>query len=217
MALSDITCQTLRKRASDSGVLRKGQRCEASLHGKDTSWNFDIDFCRTAEFAVVGLTLHGPLYLYGYRFLEFLSKGFQSKVTLGSSILKAGASNLTVFPAYLSLFYAYLGALKGLNFQEIRHSVRDSFPSSFGTGFAFWALADTLNFRFVPAAYRVYYAAVCGLVWNIYLSSKQEAGKETASQFFEDAYFAESVNYPLHLCHETMQLGDLEDASKSTS
>mmetsp|Transcript_18058 Transcript_18058/g.45725 ORF Transcript_18058/g.45725 Transcript_18058/m.45725 type:complete len:208 (+) Transcript_18058:194-817(+) len=173
MAVGDVTCQA---------ILRRRQA--VPLPGGEQGLLRGNDWARTARFGLVGCTLHGPFFLYGFRWLDAaLAPLLGPAVSLRNSAAKTLTGNLTIFPAYITAFYAYMGLLEGRRPGEVADKVRRSFWPSFSTGFLFWATANMANFQFVPPGSRVYYVQACGLLWNSYLSwaNQQYGGRQSAA------------------------------------
>ena len=161
MLVGDVTCQAL-----------QGRKSSPHAHQGQSSWSLRTnDWARSARFGLVGLTLHGPFFLHGFRWLDTaLTPRIGTAVSLRTSIMKAFAGNVTIFPVYVTGFFAYMGALEGLDAKGIGHKLQNSFVPTYKSGFTFWIFANIANFQYVPAASRVYYVSFCGLLWNAYLS-----------------------------------------------
>jgi hypothetical protein len=183
MAVGDLSCQTIvRYKAAQAAAKSSSSRKVVEfLQGND--WD------RTARFGMLGITLHGPFFLYGFRWLDrSLAPLLGQTVSLRTSAVKAIAGNLSIFPVYVSTFYFYMGMLEGLSPREAVSKVQRCFWPSFSTGFLFWATANLANFQFVPPTSRVYYVSACGLLWNSYLSwANQQYGRTTAATVDPDA------------------------------
>ncbi|KAI8917556.1 hypothetical protein DFJ77DRAFT_456824 [Powellomyces hirtus] len=131
-----------------------------------TSYNAPpIDWNRTGKFALSGLLLHGPYFLYGFRQVDRLC-GHQA--TLLNAVKKAVVSQVTLFPVFICSFLAFSAVLDG---EAPLPRIRGKFQEVFVNGTLVWPVANVISFRFVPVAYRIPYVNLVGLGWNTYLSS----------------------------------------------
>lgn len=119
------------------------------------------NFKRTLMFGTVGLTLHGPYYHYGFKWID--SK-FGPNTQILNCVKKSIFQQVTIFPVYVGLFYNYISILKKENFQY------DSFYKTLKDGAIFWPIFNTFQFKYIAPNYRVPAVASAGLVWNTYLS-----------------------------------------------
>lgn len=147
MTAGDAICQCIRAKAA----------------GKDVRLNWR----QSARFGLVGLTLHGPFFYSGFRWLD---SRFGTAATLQKALIKTAAGQATLFPLYTSLFFTYMGLLEGLTPAQCVAKVRQAFPPTFVTGSVFWPTANIFNFMLVPPHLRVPYVNVAGLFWNAWLS-----------------------------------------------
>ena len=90
MATGDVACQ----------LIRSDERFE---------WD------RTARFAIIGAALHGPWFLFGFRFVDALKlPAILVTTPLRRSVTKTLITQVTVFPLYLGVMLPALGVLEGL-------------------------------------------------------------------------------------------------------
>ncbi|CAD7936396.1 unnamed protein product [Amoebophrya sp. A120] len=124
---------------------------------------------RTLRWAGAGLLIHGPYFKFTFGKID----GFfaNSPLNLRTVLLKTATAQFTAFPGYLALLFTYMGLAEGIrNQDELWQKVYKRVPEAFAAGCVFWPVANTFNFTFVPASYRVPYLASCGSVWGIVLS-----------------------------------------------
>eukprot|EP00899_Mesostigma_viride_P016080 jgi/Mesvir1/24473/Mv21833-RA.1 len=126
-----------------------------------------IDTERVSRFGILGLTLHGPYFYHGFRWLD--TRYGPSKV-FRTALLKTLVGQVTMFPVYLALFFPYMGWLEGANAHTCLEKVKAGWPAAYTAGWIFWPPANLSNFMFVPPAARVLYVNLCGLLWNAFLS-----------------------------------------------
>ncbi|KAF4677769.1 hypothetical protein FOL47_010362 [Perkinsus chesapeaki] len=99
---------------------------------------------RSARFALVGCTLHGPYFFLTFRQLD---RYFGPAVNIRTILAKTAAAQVGVFPIYLVALFAYLGALDGVS--SIRDNVAQKAPEAFMAGCGFWPVANIFGFKFL--------------------------------------------------------------------
>ncbi|GAX84930.1 hypothetical protein CEUSTIGMA_g12351.t1 [Chlamydomonas eustigma] len=109
-----------------------------------------VDLNRTSCFALLGLTMHGPFFYYGYRWL------IDTFTTITGPPSLKGCINGTLITG-------------GNGSSEAVAKVQNTFLRTFCAGFFFWPVANVLNVMFVPATKRVLFVNGSSLVWNAYL------------------------------------------------
>jgi protein Mpv17 len=73
-------------------------------------------------------------------------------------------------PFSCALFFVLIGGLEGQSWPEIKRTLDSSWATTLMANYCVWPLAVLLMFRFVPSAYRVLFANVTSLFWNVVLS-----------------------------------------------
>lgn len=63
-----------------------------------------------------------------------------------------------------------MGIMEGRDAAHIRRKYSDMFRPALITNWQVWPLAQVINFRFMPLAYRVPFQSSCGVFWTLYLS-----------------------------------------------
>eukprot|EP01023_Acetabularia_acetabulum_P019280 TRINITY_DN19801_c0_g2_i1.p3 TRINITY_DN19801_c0_g2~~TRINITY_DN19801_c0_g2_i1.p3 ORF type:complete len:210 (-),score=9.08 TRINITY_DN19801_c0_g2_i1:522-1061(-) len=126
-----------------------------------------FDWNRSYRFAVVGLTLHGPFFYFGFRALDSYMGAAR---TLRIALKKTAVGQFTLFPSYVSAFFLYMGLLEQQTLQQSCEKVKSAFLPTMYTGTVFWPIVNIFNFMYVPATFRVAYVNILGLIWNAYLS-----------------------------------------------
>ncbi|KAJ2380287.1 hypothetical protein H4S02_006755 [Coemansia sp. RSA 2611] len=139
------------------------------------------DFARTARFFVYGC-MFGPV---AYRWYSLLDCRFPlPPVSLASST--AGASNsaakllaigkrvavdqIVFAPVAIGAFFTVMGAMEGRCMDDIRASLRAKYSKALAGNYALWPWAQLVNFSVVPLIYRVPFASLVSVSWNVYLS-----------------------------------------------
>jgi len=88
---------------------------------------------------------------------------------------RVAADQLLMAPVGLALFLGSMGYMEahaegrdaGVH---VTHKFRDLYGSALAANWQVWPLAQVVNFRYMPLAYRVPFQATCGIFWNLYLS-----------------------------------------------
>eukprot|EP00747_Dinoflagellata_sp_TGD_P221893 gnl/TRDRNA2_/TRDRNA2_93668_c0_seq1.p1 gnl/TRDRNA2_/TRDRNA2_93668_c0~~gnl/TRDRNA2_/TRDRNA2_93668_c0_seq1.p1 ORF type:complete len:193 (-),score=14.28 gnl/TRDRNA2_/TRDRNA2_93668_c0_seq1:378-956(-) len=150
----------------------------------------DYDAYRTARFAVVGLTWHGPYFQRGFawvdsRFGPSLLDGKPLWEVIGKKVI---TTQFVLNAPFMVGLFAWMGVLEGKRQpQEIWENVTTKWPAAFWAGNIFWPCANFVNFRFLGPQHRVAYVASCGAMWNTYISllnkykdEQQQAGLASA-------------------------------------
>jgi len=136
------------------------------------------DPTRTMRFFIFGVGM-GPLAGRWNTFLERrfpLRTGRPSRSTGSSRISIAGltkrvsSDQLLMAPTGLAIFLACMGLMEGRDAQHIRGKFKDLYGKAIIANWQVWPLAQLINFRFMPLAYRVPFQSTCGVFWTLYLS-----------------------------------------------
>jgi len=130
-----------------------------------------VDFARTARFALIGATLHGPFFCAGLAWIDRLYPGAPSPKIVAQKVL---TGQVALFPAYTAAFFAYLRLLEGVPFSGLAARLdaeRASLGATVARGCLFWPAVNCVNFSVVPAGNaRIFAMNFAGLAWNAYLS-----------------------------------------------
>lgn len=142
------------------------QYIEQKYSNKESCIVFRMDIGRTLRFTSFGLLIFGPCAHYWYQFLEHLF----SKATTKSLICKVVADQTLFTPMAIVSVFSYVSLLEGHPSFAIE-KVRQDFWNTLKANWALWLPAQTINFRFTPAEYRVLFVNSVALIWNVYLAS----------------------------------------------
>ena len=147
-----------------------------------------FDFARTLRFAVVGLTCHGPYFGLGFARIDAY---FGQTKGLGMVLKKVAATQVFLNPPYLVLLFGWMGMLEGRRWDngELIENTKEKTMAAMLPNFAFWPVANFINFSYVSPAWRVACewlqillihlshalpavsdVASCGGMWNTYIS-----------------------------------------------
>jgi protein Mpv17 len=143
---------------------------------------------RTARFALVGLTLHGPYFQRGFAWVDrhfgpSLLKNKPLWPVIGKKVV---TTQFVLNAPFMVLLFGWVGVLEGKRKpQQLYDNIVAKWPAAFWAGNAFWPVANCINFRFLGPQHRVAYVASCGAVWNTYISLLNQYKDEQA--VYEDA------------------------------
>jgi len=155
----DVICQIIE---------RSNQEKKESKEVKNKKED-EIDWLRVGRMCTVGFVVVGPACHYWYKFLD---KRMQS-TTVAQALKKTLVDETLFGPVYLASFFVSIGILEGMNSQQIVQKIKKDFWPTFLMDMVVWPPAQTINFYFVPPAYRVLYISFISLFWNAYLSMVQ--------------------------------------------
>jgi len=144
------------------------------------------DPARTVRFFLFGVGM-GPLIGRWNTFLERrfpLRVGRPSRLTDKSRVSIAGltkrvsSDQLLMAPTGLAMFLASMGLMEGRDAEHIHRKFKDLYGQAIIANWQVWPLAQLVNFRFMPLAYRVPFQSTCGVFWTLYLSLLNSAENE---------------------------------------
>jgi len=146
---------------------------------QETEYNqFTYDSARTIRFFIFGVGM-GPLV---GRWNTFLERRFPlkvarpsrpaggSRVSIASLTKRVSSDQLLMAPIGLAIFLTSMGVMEGRDTQHIRGKFKDIYGQAIIANWQVWPLAQLINFRFMPLAYRVPFQSTCGVFWTLYLS-----------------------------------------------
>ncbi|KLO20399.1 hypothetical protein SCHPADRAFT_923568 [Schizopora paradoxa] len=83
---------------------------------------------------------------------------------------RVAADQLFMAPIGLAIFIGSMGAMEGRSGAQISEKYADLYKPAILANWQVWPLAQVVNFRYMPLAYRVPFQSTCGIFWNLYLS-----------------------------------------------
>jgi len=110
---------------------------------------------------------------------HFLEHGFPlrpprapptSKISLLALGKRVGADQIVMAPIGLAAFIGSMGFMEGRHFQGVFDKYSEMFVPAILANWQVWPIAQLVNFRFMPLAFRVPFSASCGVLWTLYLS-----------------------------------------------
>lgn len=138
------------------------QRADTASSGRQWSW----DVRRTGGMMLLGLCGHAPYFHTWYRFLD---GRFTGRAT--ATVLQKVALDVTVAgPLYLCIVLCYTALLRTGDASRCVANVRDNFASLYAGGVTWHAVAQSINFRFVPNRQRILYDNMVSVGWKTILS-----------------------------------------------
>jgi len=172
--------------------------------GPDKS--FEWNQTRTFHIASFGVLINGPVYAKWYPWLDGKVKTWkvhQYHDTLMSKYVKNQNSTvakwlvprksmmepitkllieITTFDIpFLSFFFGYMNVLRGGTWEDFKHKIRHELPQTYMTSVGFWSAAQLWNFRFVPIVYQSVFVHVVSIVWDGFLSYRNEVSSHNAN------------------------------------
>ncbi|KAM7296529.1 hypothetical protein ISCGN_021688 [Ixodes scapularis] len=127
-----------------------------------------FDFRQAIIYYIVGLFFTGTLTVLWLMFVEWLV------VTDGvaGAAIKTALGLVFFTPPFFLCFLVVHGFLSGHSWEAIRENIRTKYFVILKSRYAFYPVAQFVNFEFVPILYRAIYLSVVALLWNMYLSWK---------------------------------------------
>jgi protein Mpv17 len=150
--------QFLRASAQSGSVMLLGDLICQGISDGPTDWQ------RATRMGLVGATLHGPYFLLAFGAVD---RYFGPATSFSTVLRKTALVQVTVFPVYLVLLFAYLGALDS---RDPVTNAKEKMPTAYLGGSIFWPIANMVGFRYISSNSRVLYLASTGLVWNTFIS-----------------------------------------------
>ncbi|KJA25633.1 hypothetical protein HYPSUDRAFT_37670 [Hypholoma sublateritium FD-334 SS-4] len=131
------------------------------------------DFQRTARFFAFGMGI-SPIMGRWNRFLErrFPLRSLQNTngVSFAALSKRVACDQLIMAPCGLVIFLGSMGIMERRSPRQIGDRFRDLYRTVLLANWKVWPLAQMINFRYMPLAYRVPFSQSCGMVWTLYLS-----------------------------------------------
>ncbi|EPS99138.1 hypothetical protein FOMPIDRAFT_1031049 [Fomitopsis schrenkii] len=156
-------------------VAQLTERFNGPLHRRG-EWKYDIP--RTLRFAAFGLGM-GPIIgrwnfvlerYFPLRSANVPPGGGKGPVSLRALGKRVAADQLFIAPIGLGIFIGSMGIMEGRDTAHIQRKYSDMYKPALITNWQVWPLAQVINFRFMPLAYRVPFQSSCGVFWTLYLS-----------------------------------------------
>ena len=148
------------------------------LFEKKSNKNKKFDYIRAFRQGSFGVIMTPYLHL---QFNHIIPKYFANGKL---PILKILAYDQTVNASvFIFAFFTYIDYFSGIDPKTSLQHTLVKFPSTIVANWQIWPMAQILNFTIVPAPYRVFFANIVGLFWNVYLSFVQNVkGKQMIEQ-----------------------------------
>ena len=123
---------------------------------------------RTGYMVIMG-TVSGPIFHCWYGFLSGLK--FTQKLSPLPSALVSMAIDQTAFAyLYLSFFLFTLNTMESKDPQKALKLREEKIFETLVANWKIWPLAQLINFSLIPTPYRVLWANMVGLAWNVIAS-----------------------------------------------
>ncbi|KAF7982073.1 hypothetical protein HWV62_30372 [Athelia sp. TMB] len=147
------------------------------------------DLARTARFFCFGFAL-GPFIGKWNSFLERrfplrAVAGGAGKVSTRALSKRVAMDQLVMAPAGIAVFIGSMGIMEGRSPAQIQQKVGDIYLPALTANWKVWPIAQLINFRYMPLAYRVPFQSTCGVFWTLYLSilnAKEDEKQDHATE-----------------------------------
>ncbi|KAG6832227.1 hypothetical protein H0H92_004192 [Tricholoma furcatifolium] len=123
------------------------------------------DIPRTLRFFVFGFTISPFL----GRWNSALEMCFPLRASSGSSKVSLKALSQRA-PIGVGAFLGSMALMERQNFEQIKEKFNELYEPTVLTNWKVWPIAQLINFRYMPLAYRIPFQSGCGVFWTLYLS-----------------------------------------------
>ncbi|KAJ7597674.1 hypothetical protein C8J56DRAFT_325914 [Mycena floridula] len=155
---------------------------------KDHEEAHRYDLSRTLRFFCFGVAI-SPFLGRWNSFLEqrFPLRSLQTpnKVSVKALSKRVICDQAIMAPIGLAAFLGSMGIMEGRSLPQIGQKYQDLYKPALITNWQVWPIAQLINFRFMPLAYRIPFQSSCGVFWTLYLSILNS--KEDQKQDFRTA------------------------------
>ena len=137
----------------------------------NTATKKGYDLPRTARAGTFGFVLHAPLSHLHFNFLEWMTvkSGLQG---LHIPVFKTIMEQFVYWSWFSnSLYHGAMGAMQGMNFQQMYDRVSDVLWDTQVAQWSFWIPVQLLNFQFVPVRHQLNVVLLTSVVWTALLSA----------------------------------------------
>lgn len=148
------------------------------IDAKKTPWFLNFDWSRNGKMFALGTAL-GPVTHFWYNYLDKILPG-RTKYVLLRKICLDQCIGATLLTLTLIIGLHVLDEQK-INPASVKEALDDKFLTIYKADCAIWTPANTLNFYYVSAKYRVLYINVVTLFWNIIVSCIMFSDNEITS------------------------------------
>lgn len=141
--------------------------------------DIDLDVARTGRAMFYGFAIHAPLSHVHFNLLEWMTikGGF-----VGNSIpvFKTVMEQFVYWSWFSnSLYHGAMGAMQGMNFDEIQTRISSVLWDTQKAQWAFWIPIQMLNFKFIPVRHQLNVVLLTSVAWTALLSAWYPPEKET--------------------------------------
>merc|ERR1712232_1519814 len=110
-----------------------------------------LDVGRLVSLTIFGFIYHGPSGHYFYNWLDSKIEG----TGLKSVLAKVGVDQLFWCPIFMSVFFTYLGFVKGDSVGAIGEKIKNDLFSACKGSWKVWPAVHFLNFKFISTKHRL--------------------------------------------------------------
>lgn len=121
-----------------------------------------------SAFILFGGVVTGPICHYFYLYLDkAVPSGGALRLALRIIIDRLGFS-----PIFLLVSLYVLGRLQGASHQKVTQGIGGNYWPCLLANWKIWTIPQLINIGYIPPQYRVLFANMVALVWNVYLAKK---------------------------------------------
>lgn len=147
------------------------EKDDNTADGNTTTTKKGYDLQRTARAVTFGFVLHAPLSHLHFNFLEWMTvkSGLRG---LHIPVFKTIMEQFVYWSWFSnSLYHGAMGAMQGMNFQQMYDRVSDVLWDTQVAQWSFWIPIQLLNFQFVPVRHQLNVVLLTSVVWTALLSA----------------------------------------------
>ena len=135
--------------------------------------DFALQWPSVLRYAVLGFVAFPPIVYNWYKWLDATLPGSSKKTVVKKMML----DQFVLGPPQLALFFLLMSAMEGA--RNVTEECEEKFLSTFVIDSLYWLPVQAVNFRLVPAKFRVVYLGTAFFVWLNILCAIKSAKKHT--------------------------------------
>ncbi|KAG7745850.1 hypothetical protein KL912_005003 [Ogataea haglerorum] len=135
----------------------------------------EYDYPRTIRAVIYGGLVFAPIGNKLYKFMDTIKfpLSWQPK-RLYDTMARVSFDQLVWAPVGIPLYYTSITFMEGYGIPEIKAKLREVYLDTLINNWKVWPLFQAFNFWFTPVRYRLLAVNIISIVWNCYLSIKNQ-------------------------------------------
>ncbi|XP_013409105.1 peroxisomal membrane protein 2 [Lingula anatina] len=129
-----------------------------------------IQWRSVAAFSIFGFVITGPLTHNFYSWLDTAVPKTASYAGLKRIVI----DRFVFAPPFLLLFFYIVAILEGQSSDAAIQKIREFYWGALKMNWRVWGIFQYINVNYVPQQYRVLFANLVSLGWNIYLAARRQ-------------------------------------------